>query len=193
MKTMVCFVLGKRNKKIEEKVLSFGFDVVFIKEVSKIEEITKQETKDYNAILIKTENVEMLRRIIDKAANYFDIFVLGTNDKINRAALEHKKVKALVSPEYNRKFDYTSYRNSGMNHVLCKIARNNDKTIIENFSEFLAREKKDRATWLGRILQNARLCKKYKAKFIVTQFVKGDEIDNMVDSRKLNDFFRILS
>lgn len=185
------FILGKKNKKIEEKALDLWFDkVFFVKEISRVEDVKKQEKDDYNIILIKTGNAEMLRRMIDKAANYFDIFVLGVNDKVNRVALEHKKVKALVSPEYERRYDYTNYRSSGLNQVLCKIAHDNNKVIIENFSEFLAKEKKEKAILLGRILQNSILCRKYKTKFIVAQFVKNE--DELVDSKKLLEFNKIL-
>lgn len=175
------FFLGKRNKKTEAR---------FIKEISKIEDIKKQEREDYDIVLIKTNSTEMFRRMADKAANYFEIFVLGTNDKINRAALEHKKVRALVSPEYERKFDYAHYRNSGLNQVLCKIARDNNKEIIENFSEFLEKDKKNKAILLGRILQNAKLCKKYKVSFVITQFVKAE--GELINSKKIEDFAKIL-
>ncbi len=176
------FFIGKKNKK------DAG---IFLKEVSKIEDINKNEQGNYDAVLLKTTNAELLRGMIDKAANYFEIYVLGMNDKINRAALEHRKVRALVSPEFNRLFDYTGYRNSGLNQVLCKIARDNSKEIIENFSEFLGKEKKDRAIWLGRVLQNSVLCRKYKVRFVMAQFVKDEK--ELIDNKKIEDFTRILS
>jgi len=168
------FFLGKKNKKLEKKLTEKFEKVLFVKEVSTIEEIKKEEKKNYDVVLIKNENVKMLRRMIEKAANYFDVFVLGVNDQVNRIALEHRKVKALVSPEYGRKHDYIDYRNSGLNHVLCKIANNNNKTIIENFSDFLEKDNKEKATLLGRILQNARLCRKYKVNFTVGLFVSDE-------------------
>ncbi|MGB9708096.1 MAG: hypothetical protein ACPLXC_02085 [Candidatus Pacearchaeota archaeon] len=175
------FFISKRTKKAG----------IFLKEVYKIEDIKKNEQEDYDGVLLKTADVEILRRMIDKAANYFEIYVLGTNDKINRVALEHKKVKALVSPEFGRVFDYTGYRNSGLNQVLCKIARDNNKEIIENFSDFLEKDKKNKAIWLGRVLQNARLCKKYHTKFIVAQFIKSEK--EIFEIRKIEDFVRALS
>ncbi len=179
---MKMFFIGKRNSNKK--------DIIFIKEISKIEDINKRESESYEAMLLKTSNAELLRRMIDKAANYFDIYVLGFSDKINRVALEHKKVRALISPEFERTFDYTHYRNSGLNQVLCKIARDNNKMIIENFSEFLKKDKKDRAILLGRILQNARFCKKYKTKFIVAQFIK--DYKEVVDSKEIEDFTKTL-
>lgn len=179
---MTIFFLGKRDNRIKE--------AIFVKEILRVEDINKKDKENYDAVLLKTSNVEILRRMVDKAANYFDIFVLGTNDKVNRVALEHKKVKALISPEHGRAFDYTNYRNSGLNQVLCKIAYDNNKTIIENFSEFLIVDKKEKAILLGRILQNAMLCKKYKTKFVVAQIVRNE--DERVDSKRLSEFNKIL-
>jgi RNase P/RNase MRP subunit p30 len=176
------FFIGKRNSNKK--------DIIFIKEISKLDDINKRESESYEAVLLKTNNPELLRRMIDKAANYFDIYVLGVSDRINRVALEHKKVRALVSPEFERAFDYTHYRNSGLNQVLCKIARDNNKIIIENFSEFLKKEKKDRAILLGRILQNSMLCKKYNVKFLVSVFAKNEQ--DFIACQKLEEFKKIL-
>lgn len=188
---MIAFFIGKKNKKIENISQEKGFDkIIFIKEVSSVEEINKKEKDNYDAVLIKTTNTENFRRLVDKASNYFEPYVLGINDKINRAALEHKKVKALVSPEFARKYDYKDYRNSGLNQVLCKIAYKNNKKIIENFSEFLEKDKKEKALLLGRILQNSRLCKKYKVEFIITIFAKDEE--GLICATEIEDFKKIL-
>lgn len=178
---MNIFFLGKRNKEIK---------AAFIKEISKIEDILKKDKENYVAVLLKTSNAEILRRMIDKASHYFEVYVLGMTDKINRAALEHKKVKALVSPEHSREYDYKDYRNSGLNQVLCKIARDNNKLIIENFTEFLKMEKKAKALLLGRIMQNARLCKKYDVKFSIAQFIRSEK--EAVSDEKIKEFERIL-
>ncbi len=150
---------------------------ISVKEASKLKEIKKEDKGKYNAILIRTKKPEMLRRIIDKATNYFSsIFVLGMSDEINRIALEHNKVNALVSPEYERGKDFLHYRNSGLNQVLCKIARDNNKMIIENFNDIIL-ENKDisKALILGRIIQNARICRKYKTKLFVGNFVESEK------------------
>jgi RNase P/RNase MRP subunit p30 len=187
------FFIGKRNKKIEKKGLALGLDFLFVKEVSKISDLKKikQEIKNYDAILIKTESIEIMRRIIDKASDHFsEIIVLGTNDVVNRTFLEHKKTTALLSPEYRRRKDFINYRNSGLNQVLCKIAKENGKTIIENFSDIFDADKKTKSIILGRIMQNAKLCKKYKTKFILRNFTNNEQYLN--SSHELNNFERIL-
>ncbi|MCX8193831.1 MAG: hypothetical protein N3G19_00490 [Candidatus Pacearchaeota archaeon] len=186
------FFVGKRNKKIEKFCKQFGFEKVFFgKEISTIEEIKKEEKNDYDFVLIKTDNLENMRRMIDKTSNYFLVFVLGMNDKINRAALSHKKAIALVSPEYERKKDYADYRNSGLNQVLCKVARDSNKYIIERLSDFFVKgNKNEKALLLGRIIQNSRLCKEYKANFIVSAFARNEQ--ELKSYHELKDFKKIL-
>jgi RNase P/RNase MRP subunit p30 len=164
------FFLGARNDNVEQTAKALGFDrVYFIKETENISDI--QKDSEYDGVLIKSGDVALMRRLIDKASAFYKIiFVLGTNDLINRAALEHKKASALVSPEFNRVYDYVHYRNSGLNQVLCKIARDNNKMIMINFGEILSKEKQERAVLLGRIIQNIELCRKYKVKLRIANF-----------------------
>ena len=186
---MKYFFLGKRNRQIEKKALALGLEIIFVKEVSKANMKTnkiKKDAGDYDAVLVKTQNIDIMRRIIDKFSSVFSfIIVLGMNDEINRACLEHKKTNALLSPEFERKKDFINYRNSGLNQVLCKIARDNKKIIIENLSD-LQGDKKTRALLLGKIMQNARLCRKYKTKFILTFFNK------MFSAFELKNFEKII-
>ena len=171
------FFLGKKTKSIVKKAKEFGFDrIFFVKEVLTLADVKKQERINYDAILIKTSNVELLRRMIDKVANHFSfVLVLGTNDQINRIALEHKKVSALVSPECGREQDYIHYRNSGLNQVLCKIAKTNGKIIIINFRDVLFKKEQEKAVLLGRIAQNVVLCRKYKVKVRIGSFASKKE------------------
>ncbi|MCL6500620.1 MAG: hypothetical protein K6T16_01140 [Candidatus Pacearchaeota archaeon] len=184
---MISFFVGRRDEKLIELYKPLGFDkVLFVKEISKVASVKECKGGEiYDAILIKTVNVDMLRRMVDKAANYYSlILVQGTNDKINRAALENKKVKALVSPEYNREKDSLHYRNSGLNQVLCKIARDNKKVIIEDFRDILLNKNEKRAILLGRIMQNTKLCERYNVRFRLGNFAtKPEEARSFFDLR----------
>ena len=186
------FFIGKRNKKIEKKALALSLEIVFLKKISNIGELdVKKDSKDYDGIMIKTQNIDVMRRIIDKSQNLFkEIIVLGMNDEINRACLEHKKTTALASPEYGRTRDYNNYRNSGLNQVLCKIAKQNNKTIIENFSDIRG-DKKNQALILGRMLQNAKLCRKYNVKFILRNIARDEK--EMKSAHELWNSQQILS
>lgn len=180
------FFIGKRSIEAEMHAKQEGFDrIIFVKEISSPNDAKKDE--DYDAILIKTDSVDVMRRIIDKTYNFCKmIFVLGTDDKISRIALEHKKVAGLVSPEHERKHDYMDRRNSGLNQVLCKIARDNGKEIIIDFRCILSKEKEARAILIGRIAQNAALCRKYEVRIRIANFASS--ISEMRSSGELRSF-----
>jgi ribonuclease P/MRP protein subunit RPP1 len=180
------YFIGKRSIDIEIAAKPEGFDkIIFVKEISSPNDARKDE--DYDAILIKTDSADMMRKIIDKTYNFCKmIFVLGTDDKISRVALEHKKVAGLVSPEHERKHDYMDRRNSGLNQVLCKIARDNNKEIIIDFGSILSKEKEQRAILLGRIAQNIALCRKYEVRIRIANFASS--IGEMRSSGELRSF-----
>lgn len=195
------FFIGKRNKKIEAWALNLGFKkILFVKQVSSMRDLEEiihdiknnkkskiNKSNFYDILLIVNFEPQILRKMIDKSANYFKIiFVLGTNDKINRIALEHKKVSALISPEYERKKDYVHYRNSGLNQVLCKIARDNNKFIFINFNDVLLSKGREKALILGRIMQNIKLCKKYNVKLRIANF--SSDITKMRSYSDLRSF-----
>ncbi len=115
------------------------------------------------------KNSKDLRNDINKAKS--PVIVLGGDDKINRSALENKKVDILLSPELNDKKDSFHYRKSGLNQVLCKLAKKNDIAIGFDFSLLLRTE--ERAKILGRMFFNYKLCKKYKVKMIFSNFSKS--------------------
>ena len=51
------------------------------------------------------------------------IAVLGRSGDFNRRALETLKIDYLVSPELGERKDTLKHRDSGLNHVLAKIAK----------------------------------------------------------------------
>ena len=113
--------------------------------------------------LIKTNNVNEL---ISKINNAKDLVIVeGGSDTINRLALENKKVNVLLSPEKGREKDFIHYRNSGLNQVLCNLAHKNDIAIGFDFNNALNAQNKDEV--LGRMMQNIRLCRKYKARMLI--------------------------
>ncbi len=190
------FFIGKRNKEIVEIAKEKGYsDVFFIKEINSINEGEYSDFKEYNSCLLNIEDIEILRRAIDKSSHKFEnIFVLGLNDIINRISLENKKISGIISPEFNRKFDYTHYRNSGLNHVLIKIAGEKKKLIIEDLS-FLKSDldKRIKAQILGKIIQNYLLSmqilkNKVKETFILTFIAfSKKEIEKFKDIEEFYD------
>lgn len=184
------FFIGKINKKIEEIAKEKGYNAVyFIKEIFSVDNKSFEDSKEYNSCIINIENLENLRKAIDKSQSRFKfIFVLGSDNAINRVALENRKVSGLISPEFNRKFDYVHYKNSGLNQVLAKIAKSEGKMLVEDLG-FLKSEfsKKIKSQILGRIMQNYALSRKYKFNFILT-FI-AENAKEIMKTKDIQEFY----
>jgi len=61
-------------------------------------------------------------------------------------------------------------RDSGLNHVLCKLANKNKIAIGINFSDLL--KEKHLSKRIGRIMQNIKLCRKFKVNLVLASFAK---------------------
>ena len=185
---MIDIFLGQKNKKVIEKAKKLGFsEVLFVKIIENIKEINKEDAGKFDCCVVKTKEIEQFRRIIDKSCNIFEkIIVLGTTNEINRLALEHKKVFALLNPEYSeyREKDYLDSRNSGLNQVLCKIALEGKKKILVSLDSL--RDEKS----LGRVIQNFRLCKKFGTEIQLVNFVSS--LDGMKSAFELKEVERVL-
>ena len=97
--------------------------------------------------------------------------VEGGSDEINRRAVENKQVDIVLSPEKGRSKKYLHQRDSGLNQVLCKLAKKNKVAIGFNFSSLL--HSKDLSWTLGKMFQNVRLCRKFKVRMVVASFAKN--------------------
>ena len=124
-----------------------------------------------------------------KIYNFEDFnIVVGGSDNKNRKALSNKNTDILLSPEKTRKKDFIHSRNSGLNHVLCKLAKENNIAIGFSFNEIL--KSKERNKLIGRMMQNIKLCRKYKVKMIFASFAKNKF--EMRAAKDLLSFCRVL-
>lgn len=114
--------------------------------------------------LINKENLNEARKEIDKLAKQGKkVIVHGRSIEFNREILEIKKVNMLIL-EHKNKRDKLKQRDSGLNEVLCKLARDKNITFAIDFREIQESTGKERAKILGRIIQNIKLIKKFKNK-----------------------------
>jgi len=114
--------------------------------------------------IISEQNPEQARKQIDKLAKAGKIVVVqGSDIEYNRKILENKKINAVVLRHKGQK-DSLKERGSGLNQVLCKIARDSNKTILIDSKEILDAEGIEKAKILGRLMQNIMLLKKYNVK-----------------------------
>ena len=123
-------------------------------------------SKVYTIKIIRIKKANELKKL-DNELNIVE------GGMFNRKILENRKVDVLVSPEKIAKNDYLHYRNSGLNHVLCKLAKKNNIAIGLNFNDVLHSKGEERARLLGRMMQNVRLCRKYRIMMIFASFARN--------------------
>lgn len=92
------------------------------------------------------------------------------SDRGERKNFESNKIKMFFDLENLQERDFIHQRNSGLNHILAKIAHDKDKIIGFNFSTILNAPPEKKALILGRMRQNVKLCRKYKVKMFLGSF-----------------------
>ncbi len=88
----------------------------------------------------------------------------------NRETIERAKTDLIFGLEATGKRDFAFSRNSGLNQVLCKLAKDKGVMIGLSFSDVL--RSKSPQTVLGRMKQNITLCRKYKTGMVIASFAK---------------------
>jgi len=140
--------------------------------------VLKQDLEFEKKLNIETELVEILdvqtknfRQSIQKSKGL--VIIKGGNEKINRMSVENKKVDILLSPEDNNRKDSFFIKKSGLNQVMCKLAKSNNVAIGINFSDLLNLNGKERINKIGRMIQNVKICKKFGVKIVIGTFAKN--------------------
>tara|TARA_Y100000034_G_C6903795_1_gene418801 strand:+ start:1238 stop:1828 length:591 start_codon:yes stop_codon:yes gene_type:complete len=147
----MCFIIDRKLFKKLSVLYFFMFDVVLNKNLVKY-------SKDFG---------------FSKIYYVKDFKVIeGKNDRINRGAFENRNTDVVYSLEKFRIKDKLHYRDSGLNQVLAKLAKKNRIKVGINFNDILNIEGEKRAIILGRIMQNIRICNKYKVDMIIGSFAK---------------------
>jgi RNase P/RNase MRP subunit p30 len=96
------------------------------------------------------------------------LFTISNNS--DRSTFENPRVNLIFNLEKNPLGDRIHQRTSNFNHVLAKICRDRDKFIAFNFNLVLNADKKEKNRLLGRMMQNVRICRKYKVKMYIGSF-----------------------
>ncbi len=114
--------------------------------------------------------------------------VEGTSDSTILKAVSDKKTDILVNVEKYRGKDSFHYRNSGLTHSVCMLAKKNRVAIGFSFSDIL--QSKQRALLLGKMMQNIRLCRKYHLQMVFASFARNKH--EMRDPKDMVAFARVL-
>ena len=115
--------------------------------------------------LINKTNFQEIRKDISLKKNK-KIVVEARDNDLNRKILEDSRASCLLFNEFYNNASKLKQRDSGLNHVLCKIAKKNNVTIAFSFNIFLKKDSFSLADSISKLSQNIRLCQKYKVNII---------------------------
>jgi len=105
-----------------------------------------------------------------------------------RKFMEQKYNSFVMSAEDQPGRDHIHQRKSGLNHILCNLAKKNDIAIVFNYS--LLFNKKKVHSFLGRMKQNAMLVRKYKCNYVIASCAtKPTQLRN---SKDVDALYRVL-
>jgi RNase P/RNase MRP subunit p30 len=152
-------------------------DSIYLIEVS-----TKDEALsnlDCDGFLIRSSEGEARKIIQSLKGSNKKIAVMGGDDAFNRRVLETLKIDYLVSPEGGNKFDNLKQRDSGLNHVVARIAQDKGVEIVISMREVSRLECKDKALRLGRIRQNILICRRAACGLKIASL--GVDMEGVVD------------
>ena len=100
-------------------------------------------------------------------------FYFSQDIKTIREKIEGARFKLFFSLEAHSEPDFIHHRNSKMNQVFANIASEKDKIIAFDFNAILNSLGIVRARYLGRMMLNVSLCRKYKVKMCLASFAKS--------------------
>jgi RNase P/RNase MRP subunit p30 len=114
--------------------------------------------------MINNSNIEEVKKLLKKTG---DKIILAQNEEFNRKILEYGKFDILLAVELNSGKDKIRQIDSGLNHVLVKIATKNKVAIGFDLERISKLPSKDKAQTLSKVIQNIQICRKAKTKVAV--------------------------
>ena len=128
--------------------------------------------------IINTNNLNQARKEIQQLKNNNQTIIVQAQDNIfNRKILENSEVNILLSPELHNRKDNLKQRDSGLNEIHCKLAKQNNIKIAIDLNKIQKLPKKQKAIILSRIIQNIKLCKRTKTQIIIFPKTKYKKLD----------------
>lgn len=170
-----------------------------------------QFKKDIQIILNEIKNIQnktALKIITTKTDSYiatqitnlkhnFDIIIgYGGLNSVNRFFIEQTKIDILQDPQnsfHKIKIDFIHHFNSGLNHILCKIAKQNDISLYFSLN-FSSGKKLNISKEIARINQNIKFAQKYSIPFYINFTIsKDNQIKEDKEIEKILSIFDISS
>ncbi len=119
-------------------------------------------------MIINTSNLNEAQKQIQKLKkDGQEIVVQAQSPEFNRKILENKNVDIFLGLEIHNRKSKLNQRDSGLNEVLCRLAKKNDIKIGIDFEKIIKLSSIEKAKILSRIMQNVYLSKKMGAQLII--------------------------
>lgn len=156
----------KNEKEFIELAEKLGYKgLVFVySDKNSFTDLKKYDTK------LKLQNVLLADQKKVQSQRQGLVFVKSTGD--DRLAFEKSKPDLVFELEQAQKHDFIHQRASGLNHILCRLAKQNNVAIGFSFNSVLNSEGMLRAQIIGRMQQNIVLCRKFKCKTVIASFAR---------------------
>lgn len=110
-------------------------------------------------VLTKNKDIKLKTKLI----------AAKSSDK-DRYLIESRKVKLIYGFEEIGRKDYLHQRASGLNHIMCELARKNNIIIGFSYNILINSEELQIPIIAGRMRQNITLCQKFKVKTTIASF-----------------------
>lgn len=109
------------------------------------------------------------KKNINKAYKESKLLVAKSSDN-DRLLIESKKINMIYEFEDVNRKDFLHQRASGLNHIICEIAKKNNVAVGFSYSSLFNKNSQEVSLLIGRVVQNIALCKKYKVKTVIGSF-----------------------
>ncbi|MBW3001736.1 hypothetical protein KY338_01080 [Candidatus Woesearchaeota archaeon] len=166
---MIDIVFPDKNEKdfieLAEKLGYFGLMFVYDNKGT-VPDISKFKTK----LKLKTALLAPQKKVQSAKAKSKLVFVKAVED--NRFAFEKSRPDLVFAVEEAQPRDFMHQRGSGLNHIMCRFAKENSVKIGFSFNSILNSSAMSRAQIIGRMQQNILLCRKFKCKTVIASFAK---------------------
>ncbi len=166
---MIDIVFPSKNEKefieIAEKLGYFELILVYNNKKD-IPDFSKFKTK----LKLKTALLSPQKKVQSARTKSRLVFTKAVED--NRLAFEKSKPDLVFAIEEVQPRDFMHQRGSGLNHIMCRFAKENNVKIGFSFNSILNSSAMSRAQIIGRMQQNIMLCRKYKCRMVIASFAK---------------------
>jgi RNase P/RNase MRP subunit p30 len=113
-------------------------------------------------ILAAPKNVASAKKLTD--------LVLTKSSDSDRYVIEKLRPNMILELENQSRRDSLHARNSGLNQVLCALLHKNNIAVGISLSMLFGASGSRRILLLGRVMQNFRLCQKYRVRVVLASF-----------------------